>query len=237
MLCVLSPAHGEPPTVAVASNFAVPLREIAERYASATGNDVRIVSGATGALYAQVLNGAPFDLLLAADAERPARLIEAGIAPPEARRTYAVGRLVLWNRDARGPFDGAAALRRLEPGDRVAIANPRTAPYGAAAVSVLRHLGLESDLAPRLATAQNVAQAYQYAATGNVRYALVASALVMRDGEFTRGGGWLVPESMHAPIRQDAVLLSGAPRARAFFDFLTGPEAATIIARYGYRVD
>lgn len=237
LLVALSSARAEPLTVAVASNFTTPLREIADRYASTTGQSVRIVSGATGALYAQVVNGAPFDLYLAADSERPALLVESGIAPPEALRTYAVGRLVLWHRHAGGPFDGALALRDLDPNDRVAIANPRTAPYGAAAASVLRQLGLDAVLERRLATAQNVAQAYQYAASGNARYAFVGSALVMRDGKFTRGGGWIVPESMHAPILQDAVLLRNDNDARTFFDFLTGEEAAKIIARYGYRVD
>ncbi len=214
--------------VAVASNFASTVRVLAERFESETGFRIRTSVGATGQLYAQIVQAAPFDVLLAADAERPALLFGKGLAEEPA--TYAFGRLVLWSPDP-GRVQGPGTLRA--PGlRRIALANPDIAPYGVAALAVLERLGIPDP--PRRIIGHNVAQAFQFVSTGNAEAGLVALSQIPESGS-----RWVAPEHLHPPIRQDAVLLRrgrGNPAAEAFFRFLFGETGRAILERAGYRV-
>ncbi len=238
LLQMLVAARAGEVTVAVASNFAVPMRDIATAFEAKTNHRVTVVTGATGALYAQIVNGAPFEVFMAADAERPAALVRSGLVESGDRATYAIGTLVLWTRDAAHPVEGQSTLRALGASDRIAIANPKLAPYGRAALQAMDAMGVRAALESQLVMGQNVAQGYQYAVTGNARFAFVAASLVYRDGVLRSGAGWRVPAALHEPVRQDAVLLRRArdnAAARALFDYLTSAEAQTVLRRYGYE--
>lgn len=221
--------------VAVASNFSSAAADIAAEFEASTDHDVRITTASTGKLYAQIVNGAPFDVFLAADAERPGRLERSGEAVSGSRFAYAVGRLVLWSRHP-GLSDCRAALD--DPGTgRVAIANPETAPYGAAAMEFLQRAGLLDTVEPRLVTAENISQALQFAATGNAALAFVAEAHLRAPQLPVSSCSWAVPDSLHAPIEQHAVLLARAaddPAAREWLAFLRSETARTIIEAHGY---
>jgi molybdate transport system substrate-binding protein len=223
-------------SVAVAANFKATLEEVGAAFTRATGHTVLASSGSTGKLYAQITQGAPFAVLLAADRARPARLEQEGRTAAGSRFTYAVGRLVLWSPDP-GRVDAEGAVLRDPALERLAIANPRTAPYGAAAQEVLEGLGLWDALRPRLVRGENIGQAFQFVASGNAPQGFVALAQVRAGGQ--PGSQWLVPQALHAPIEQQAVLLKAGENnaaARAFLDYLRGPEAVAIIERYGYDV-
>ena len=234
----LRPVSAGEALVAVAANFAEALTEIEQRFEEATAHRLRVSSGATGALYAQIARGAPFDVLLAADQERPRRLESEGYAVAGSRFTYAMGRLALWSADperVRGrealSSDGFRAL---------AVANPALAPYGAAAHQALVSLGLYEGLRPRIVEGQNVAQTFALVATGNAELGFVALSQVRSPRAPGSGSRWEVPEDLYAPIRQDAVLLSraaGNPAARDFLAYLRSGEARRLIAGRGYRVD
>jgi len=224
-------------TVAVAGNFAIPARALSDRFQAATGQEIRLVNGSTGGIFAQIVNGSPIDVFLAADQARPRALVERGLGVAGSRFTYAVGRLVLWGRDFRigdGAGDGAGVLRG-GGFTRLAIANPKLAPYGAAAVTVLRRLGVLAVLTDKLVYGQNIAQTFQFVATGNAALGLVAlSQMTPRDG----GRFWAVPAALHDPIRQDAVLLRRGrdnPAAVAFLEFLRGDAARPILESFGFR--
>lgn len=217
-------------TVAVATNFVAPAQELAARFEQETGHTVRLSPGATGALYAQIRNGAPFDVLMAADLERPQRLEQEGDGVEGTRFTYAVGRLVLWSA-SRSIDDGPALLRG---GDfhKLAIANPDLAPYGLAAVQTMRSLGVMDRLVSRLVRGANIGQAHTMVATGNAELGFVARSYL--DSNHT---GWLVPADLHQPIAQDAILLTrarGSEAARQFLDYLKSRSAREIIVRFGY---
>ncbi len=223
--------------VAVAANFTLPMRRIAAAFEADTGHKVLLSYGATGKFYAQVRNGAPFHLLLAADDETPARLEKEGFTVPGSRFTYAKGRLVLWSADPTVVDPQGVVLRK--PGDgRIAVADPRLAPYGAAAIQALTQLGLLAVLRPRFVQGESIAQAYQFVATGNATLGFVALSQVMVDGRIDKGSAWVVPASLHSPIRQDAVLLAagrGNPAAASLAAFLKGEQALAIIRSYGYE--
>ncbi len=222
--------------VAVAANFAAPMQRIAAAFERDTGHQARLAFGGTGKFYAQIKHGAPFQVFLAADAETPARLEREGLARPGSRFTYAVGRLVLWS--ARPGFvDGQGAVLKRGGFDRLALANPKLAPYGAAAVQVLQRLDQLAALQARFVQGENVGQAYQFVATGSAELGFVALSQVAKDGVVASGSGWLVPASLHAPIRQDAVLLArgrGNPAAAALMQYLRGDAAKAIIRAFGY---
>ena len=226
--------------VAVATNFSEVMSALAPRFEAATGQRVRVSAGSTGKLYAQIRNGAPFDILLAADQHRPALLAASPFGVEGSVFTYAVGRLTLWSADAtRIGRDGA---RTLEAGDfhHLAIANPKLAPYGLAAEQTLRALGLWQSLKDRIVQGENIGQTFSLIATGNAELGLVALSYVVSPRNRRAGSRWDVPSDLYAPIRQDAVLLArGAdnPAAVALMRFLKGPEARTLIARFGYGVD
>jgi molybdate transport system substrate-binding protein len=237
MIC-LGTAHAGEVQVAVAANFAGPMEKLAAQFQKDTGHKAIVASGATGKFYAQIRNGAPFEVLLSADDETPARLEAEGQVVAKSRFTYAVGRLVLWSAKANY-VDATGAVLKTGTFTHLAIANPKTAPYGAAAVAVIDKLGLTARLQPRLVQGENIAQAFQFASTGNAELGFVAQAQVWRDGKFTAGSGWIVPATMHAPIRQDAALLTrGAknPAAQALLDYLRSDKAKALIRAYGYEV-
>ena len=237
MTC-LGTAHAGEVQVAVAANFAGPMEKLASQFQKDTGHKAVVASGATGKFYAQIRNGAPFEVLLSADDETPARLEAEGHAVAKSRFTYAIGRLVLWSAKANY-VDATGAVLKTGDFTHLAIANPKTAPYGAAATAVIDKLGLTARLQPRLVQGENIAQAFQFASTGNAELGFVAQAQVWRDGKFTAGSGWIVPASMHAPIRQDAALLTrGAknPAAQALLDYLRSDKAKALIRAYGYEV-
>lgn len=216
-------------TVAVAANFKAPAEELAEGFEAATGHTVRLSFGSTGKHYAQIRQGAPFGVFLAADAERPARLEAEGVAIAGSRFSYALGRLALWS-SRPGRVRGPDSLR--QPFDHLAIANPRTAPYGAAAEQVLRRLGLWEAVQPRLVRGENIGQAYQYVATGNAELGFVALSQLAAEPE--AGSAWRVPAELHAAIEQQAVLLRDVEPARAFLAYLRSAPARELIGRYGY---
>lgn len=233
-LLLAVPLHAAEVLVAVAANFALPMQRIAERFQATTGHRVQVSVGSTGRLYSQIVAGAPFELLLAADAETPARLVAEGHARATNRLTYAIGQLVLWSPtpgvvDAQGAVLDSGRFRHL------AIANPKLAPYGAAAIAVLHGRGLADRLAPKLVTGDSIAQAYQFVATGNAELGFVALSQVAGAG----GSRWRVPPALYPEIRQDGVLLrrgEANPAAQALLRFLREPATRQLISSFGYLV-
>lgn len=231
-----SPALADDVAVAVAANFTAPARRIAAEFERDTGHRALLAFGATGKFYAQIRNGAPFEVFLAADEATPARLDAEGATVPGSRFTYATGRLVLWSPLPGYVDDKGEVLAR---GDfrHLAVANPKTAPYGAAALDVLARLGLAERLAPKLVTGENIAQAHQFVVSGNAELGFVAQSQLIVDGRLAGGSAWEVPPELHATIRQDAVILAAGrdrPAARAFADYLRSDRAVAIIRAYGY---
>ena len=223
---------------AVAANFAAPIELIAGDFERASGHRLQVSLGASGALYAQIRHGAPFEVMLSADDTIPWRLVDEGLAVPDSRFTYARGRLVLWSADP-DRLDGSDRALREGRFTRLAIANPRVAPYGMAARAILDSLNITFDEAHTLLQGESISQAYQFVASGNAELGLVALSQVWQDGALRAGSGWIVPESLHAPIDQDAVLLErGRNRvaARAFLEFLRSDAARSRIAAFGYEV-
>ena len=224
-------------TVAVASNFRAALDDVVTAFTAATGYRVRVSTASTGKLYAQIVNGAPFDVLLAADAERPSRLEATGVGVGGTRTTYAIGSLVLWSRspDIR---DCRAAL--TDGGDlRIAIANPDTAPYGAAAREFLVNSGAWEAVRTRLVIGENIAQTLQFVASGNAPLGLVAASQLHSPSLPPASCSWPVPQHLHEPIRQQAILLRhGADNnaAGAFLGFLGSDTALAVIRAHGYEL-
>ena len=220
-------------SVAVAANFVEPARAVAEAFHTATGDTALISPGASGQLFTQISHGAPYEVFLSADAERPQALVAGGYAVGQSRFTYAVGRLALYSATP-GLVDGQGLVLKRPDLRTVAIADPAVAPYGVAAEETMRKLGAYDALKPKIVKGASIAQAYQFVATGAAEIGFVAQSQIVT----VKGGSrWLVPEALHAPIEQQAVLLkAGAndPAARAFLDFLKTPAARTIISRYGY---
>ena len=247
--------------VAVAANFAAPLARIGEGFSAATGHTLKVSAGATGKFYAQIVAGAPFEVLIAADDETPKKLTDEGLAVAGSQFTYAIGKLVLWSAQP-GFVDAQGAVLASGRFAHLAIANPKLAPYGQAATEVLKARGLTDALAPKLVTAESIAQAYQFVATGNAELGFVALSQVIGAGppqadERPRGGPtpkasggpdslpgkavtgshWLVPASLYREIRQDAVLLqAGAknPAAAALLAYLKSAPAKAVIQSWGY---
>jgi molybdate transport system substrate-binding protein len=222
--------------VAVAANMAAPMRTLARDFARATGHEAVVSLGSTGKFHAQVRAGAPFEVLLAADDETPAKLEDEGLGVRGTRFTYAIGRLALWSADASA-VDPRGQVLRQPPRGKLAIADPRLAPYGAAAKETLAALGVAAAWGPYLVQGENIGQAYQFAATGAAPLAFVALSQVMADGRITRGSAWIVPASLHAPLRQDAILLKPGQSnaaAQALLDYLRSDAARATLRGYGY---
>ncbi|MHB8453378.1 MAG: molybdate ABC transporter substrate-binding protein [Acidiferrobacterales bacterium] len=225
--------------VAVAANFIHTVEDLGTEFAGRGGGRLVISSGSTGKLYAQIHAGAPYDILLSADAATPGRLVEQGLAVAGSRFTYARGRLVLWSRSPT-LVDRDGKVLRGKKFRHLAIANPKTAPYGAAALAALRHLGLWQSVRSRIVRGEDIGQTFQFADSGNAELAFVALAQ-LKDPDLRSGGSyWLVPQNLYPPINQQAVLLERAKSnsaALAFLSFLQSPAAQSIIRRYGYGVD
>lgn len=225
---------------AVASNFLQAAQALGEDFHARTGHRIAFSAASTGKLYAQIRAGAPFDLLLAADAQTPRRLVDEGLAEADTLHDYALGRLVLWSRDPSRVRDGEALLREGEI-PRLSIANPALAPYGMAAREVLQRLGRWDALQPSLVLGENVGQAMQFVASGAALLGLVPRSLVLEFERASPGSGWEIPADWHAPIVQSAVLLARGrdnPAARAFSDYLRSAPAQAIVLQHGYdRVD
>lgn len=222
--------------VAVASNFAAPMQKIAATFERETGHSAVLSLGATGKFYAQIRHGAPFAVLLAADDETPARLLQEGLAVPGSAFTYATGQLALWSAQP-GVVDAQGAVLSGPLPGKLAVADPRLAPYGAAAMQVLRQRGLGELLRSQLVMGENIAQTFQFVKTGNAALGFVALSQVMVDGKLGSGSAWVVPAALHEPIRQDAVLLmNGAhnPAAQALLQYLRGDAARAVIRAHGY---
>lgn len=231
-------ARAEEVQVAVAANFAAPMRAIAAEFERDTGHKAVLSSGSTGKFYAQIKNGAPFQVFLAADDETPARLEQEGAAVAGSRFTYAIGTLVLWS-PRPGLVDDQGAVLRQGGFDHIALANPKLAPYGAAAVEVMQALGVHERLAPKFVQGESIAQAYQFVATENAQLGFVALSQVMEGGKLKGGSAWIVPAKLHAPIRQDAVMLTkgrASPAASALMDYLRGDKAREVIKAHGYNL-
>jgi molybdate transport system substrate-binding protein len=231
-------AQAEEVLVAVAANFSAPMKRIAADFENDSGHKARLAFGATGALFAQIRNGAPFQVLLAADDETPSKLVQEGLADAASRFTYAIGSLVLWSATA-GYVDARGNVLRTAPFGKLALANPRTAPYGRAAVETLTRLGLLGALEPRFVQGENIAQTFQFVASGNAELGFVALSQVWKDGALSEGSAWRVPAELHRPMRQDAVLLTPARHNAAAFallQYLKSEKARAIIRAYGYRI-
>ncbi|WP_028602770.1 molybdate ABC transporter substrate-binding protein [Ottowia thiooxydans] len=231
-------AHAESVQVAVAANFTAPAKALAEIFAKTTGHEAKLSFGATGAFYTQIKNGAPFDVFLAADDERPGRLEKEGDTVAGSRFTYAIGQLALWS-SKTGFVDGEGAVLKNGQFNKIAIANPKLAPYGAAAVETMEKLGLTAALQPKLVTGESIGQTYNFIATGNAELGFVALAQVLDGGKLKNGSVWVVPAKYHAPIVQDAVILKRAaanPAAKAWMELLRSPRTKDFIRSYGYEV-
>lgn len=229
---VTATAHAAEVLIAVASNFAAPMQKIVAAFESGSGHRAKLAVGATGAFATQVRNGAPFDVLLAADEATPQRLEQDGFAVPGSRFTYALGRLVLWSAKA-GVVDAQGEVLKRGSFDRIAIANPKLAPYGQAAVETMQRLGVYERLQRKFVQGENISQAHQFVASGNAALGFVALSQVTPG----HGSSWVVPAHLHAPLKQDAVLLAhgkGNEAATALLTFLKGGEARGIMRAYGY---
>jgi len=239
LTCLTRLASAAEVNVAVAANFMAPMQQIAAAFETETGHTAVLSFGSTGKLYAQIRNGAPFGMLLAADSQTPAQLVTDGLAQPGTAFTYAIGRLVLWSADSGRVDNRGAVLRNGPSQQRVAIADPRLAPYGKAAMQTLEALGLRAKFEPRLVMGESVAQTFQFISSGNAPFGFVALSQVYTDGRITQGSAWIVPERLHEPLRQDAVVLLSAksnPAALALAKFLRGPTARRIIRAHGYGI-
>lgn len=238
LLAVACPLRADPVHVAVAANFSAPMQRIAAAFERETGHTPLLSFGATGKLRAQIENGAPFELLLAADDTTAGKLVATGAALEATRFTYAIGRLALWS-PAEGVVDAHGEVLARGSFRHLAIANPRTAPYGAAALEVLGKRSLLEKLGPKLVQGESIAQAYQFVASGNAELGFVALSQLFEDGKMRQGSVWLVPEALHRPLRQEAVVLSrgaGKPATLALIAYLRSDAARAVIRAFGYSL-
>ena len=235
---IVTLAQADEVQVAVADNFTGPMQVIAPLFERDTGHKAIPSFGATGKFYAQVVNGAPFEVLLAADDETPARMVREGHAVAGTPFTYAIGTLVLWSAKADFVDDKGEILKK--GGFRhLAIANPKTAPYGAAALQAMGRLGVADNLKPLFVQGENIAQTQQFVATGAAELGFIAYSQVIKNGRIGSGSGWIVPAKLYDPIRQDAVILARGrdkPAALALLNYLKGDKAKAIIRSFGYEL-
>jgi molybdate transport system substrate-binding protein len=233
-----SSTRAEDVNVAVAANFTAPMQKIAALFEKDTGHKAVLSFGATGKFFAQIQNGAPFQILVAADDTTPAKIERNGLGVSGTRFTYAVGKLVLWSK-APNFVDDKGEVLKTGKFDRLALADPKLAPYGAAAIEAMTKLGLVDQLRPRFVQGENISQTFQFIATQNAQLGFVALSQVYSDGKISDGSAWIVPSNLYSPIRQDALLLNpgkGSAAAAALINFLKGEKAAAIIKSYGYEL-
>lgn len=236
--CLLaSVAQADEVQVAVAANFTAPMQKIAVEFEKDTGHKAVLSFGATGKFYAQITNGAPFEVFFSADDETPKKLESESHVQAGSRFTYAIGKLALWSAkenyvDAKGQILKTGGFKHL------AIANPKTAPYGAAGVETLKQLGVYDALQPLFVQGENISQTYQFITTGNAELGFVALSQIYKDGKVTSGSAWVVPENFYSPIRQDAVILSKGKSnsaAQALLKYVREDKAKAIIKSFGYE--
>ena len=237
LLLAATAARADEIPVAVAANFTAPFNKIAPEFEKETGHRLVASFGSTGKFYAQIKNGAPFEVLLAADDETPAKLVKENAAVPGSQYSYAIGKLVLWSAKPAVVDDKGAVLKG-GGFDHIAVADPKLAPYGAAGVEAMKKMGVYDSLAPKIVTGETIAQAYQFVSSGNSLLGFVALSQVLKDGQIA-GSAWIVPADLYTPIRQDAVLLNaGKDKAGpvALLKYLQGPKAQAVIKSYGYEL-
>lgn len=225
-------------SVAVAANFTAPMKIIAQHFERDTGHKAVLSFGGTGQFYAQIKNGAPFSVLLAADTLTPAKIEKEGLGVPDTKFTYAIGQLVLWSKKP-GLVDDQGEILKTGNFTKIAIANPKLAPYGSAAIEVLNRLGIMSQIRPKIVEGSNIAQTYQFVFSENASLGFVALSQVYEDGKLKQGSGWIVPNSMYSPIRQDAILLNPGrdnPAAIALLSYLQSEAAKAVIRKFGYKL-
>ena len=223
--------------VAVASNFANTLKEIAVEFQKDTGHQLAITPGATGKFYAQISNGAPFDVFLSADDETPRKLVQEGKAITASQFTYAIGRLALWS-PSPDLVDKNADILKTDKFKYIAIANAKVAPYGQAAVQTMQKLGVLSKIEPRVVQGESIAQTYQFVSTGNAQLGFVALSQILENGKIKAGSAWIVPEEMHEQLKQDAVVLQSCKQisvCQALMDYLKSEKVKKMMASYGYK--
>ncbi len=237
-ILAIGPVLADDVQVAVAANFNAPIEEIGKAFNKATGHQLKVSTGSSGKFYAQIKNGAPFQVFLSADEEKPALLEKDGLAVQGSRFTYAIGKLVLWSADP-AVVDTKGQILMKNQFNKLAIANPKTAPYGEVAMETLGALKIKSLLEPKLVMGENIGQTYQFVATGNAEIGFVALSQVTRENKITSGSAWVVPEKLYSPIKQDAVLLvngKDSPAARLLMTFLRSEDTLNVIKSYGYGV-
>ncbi|WFP51457.1 molybdate ABC transporter substrate-binding protein [Methylomonas sp. EFPC3] len=238
LLVINTTAQAETALVAVAANFTKPMNEIAQVFEKTSGHTAKLSFGSSGKFVAQFENGAPFEVFLSADDKSPLKLEESGLAISGSRFTYAVGKLVLWSAtvdfvDSQGQVLNSGRFKHI------ALADPKLAPYGAAAIDTLTNLGLLDKLQPTFVHGENIAQTYQFVSSGNAELGFVALSQVIDNGKIGSGSGWIVPTNLYKPILQDAVLLNNGrdnPAAKALLEFLKTAPARAIIEKYGYSL-
>lgn len=231
-------AHADEVSVAVAANFTGPMEKIVPAFEKATGHKALVAYGTVGKFYAQIKNGAPFDVLISSDEQTPINLEKGALAMAPTRFTYAIGKLVLWSIKP-GLVDDKGEVLRGGNFTHLSIANPKMAVYGAAAVEVMKKLGVDAALEPKLVFGENITQAYQFAATGNAELGFVALSQIYKDGQYAPGSYWMVPTAMYPQIRQDAVLLTRGkdnPAAAALLAYLKTDAAKQVIRAHGYEL-
>lgn len=237
-LLTVATARADEVQVAVAANFTGPMQVIAVLFERDTGHKASLAFGATGKFYAQIANGAPFEVLLSADDETPARLVREGLAVTGTPFTYAIGKLVLWSANPKLVDDKGEILKK-GGFKHLAIANPKTAPYGAAAMQTMSKLGVVDSLKPLFVQGENIAQTHQFVSTGAAELGFVAYSQVIKNGQVGSGSGWVVPGNLYDPIRQDAVILSKGkdkPAAKALLNYMKGQKAQDVIKSFGYEL-
>ena len=223
--------------VAVASNFANTLKEIAVEFQRDTGYQLAITPGATGKFYAQISNGAPFDVFLSADDETPRKLAQEGKAIAASQFTYATGRLALWS-PSPDLVDKNADILKTDKFKYIAIANAKVAPYGQAAVQTMQKLGVLSKIEPRVVQGESIAQTFQFVSTGNAQLGFVALSQIFENGKIKTGSAWIVPEEMHEQLKQDAVVLQSCKNTsacQALMDYLKSEKIKKMMSSYGYK--
>jgi molybdate transport system substrate-binding protein len=228
--------RAEEAMVAVAANFSAPMQQIAALFQKETGHQIKLSFGASGGIYAQIKNGAPFDLFLSADQLTPQKLEAEGLGVPNSRFTYATGQLVLWSKQ-EGLVDAKGHVLQNKSIQRIALANPKLAPYGAAAIETITNLGLLKELQSKLVQGDNIAQTYQFVSTQNAQIGFVALSQVFANGKITSGSAWIVPGNLHQPIQQDVILLRKGQdnkAATALLLYLKGEQAKKILKSFGY---
>ena len=239
LFCPCLSATAETITIAVASNFIVTMDTLVNEFEAESGHEVQVSYGSSGRIYAQIINGAPFDMFFSADQEKPELLEENGQAVRGSRFSYAIGTLVLWSKNSSLNLNQGEILRQGNF-NKLSMANPRLAPYGVAAVQVLAYLGVEDATRDKWVLGENIAQAYQFVETGNADLGFVALSQVMVSGSLKAGSVWFIPTEQYSPIRQDVVLLTRGQNKQAaveFLDFLQSSQARSIIEDYGYRTE